>query len=30
VNGLYSFDRKPKFDPVFFNRVNQQKAQIEK
>jgi len=30
VNGLYTFDRRPKFDPAFFRRVNQQKAQIEK
>jgi beta-galactosidase/beta-glucuronidase len=29
VNGLYTFDRKPKFDPEFFKRVNQQKAAIE-
>ena len=30
VNGLYTFDRKPKFDPAFFNRINQQKAALEK
>ncbi len=30
VNGLYTFDRKPKFDPGFFFKVNQQKAAIEK
>jgi len=30
VNGLYTFDRKPKFDPAFFFEVNQQKAAIEK
>lgn len=30
VNGLYTFDRKPKFDPGFFFGVNQQKAAIEK
>ena len=30
VNGLYTFDRRPKFDPEFFRQVNQQKAQIEK
>ncbi|MFZ2053124.1 MAG: sugar-binding domain-containing protein [Candidatus Aminicenantales bacterium] len=30
VNGLYTFDRKPKFDPDFFKRVNQQKAALEK
>jgi beta-galactosidase/beta-glucuronidase len=29
VNGLYTFDRKPKFDPGFFRRINQQKAAIE-
>ncbi len=30
VNGLYTFDRKPKFDPAIFFRVNQQKAAIER
>jgi len=30
VNGLYTFDRRPKFDPKFFFEVNQQKAAIEK
>ncbi|HRD02185.1 MAG TPA: glycoside hydrolase family 2 TIM barrel-domain containing protein [Candidatus Saccharicenans sp.] len=29
VNGLYSFDRQPKFDPAFFFKVNQQKSAIE-
>jgi len=29
VNGLYTFDREAKFDPAFFNRINQQKAAIE-
>ena len=29
VNGLYTFDRQPKFDPAFFFKVNQQKAAIE-
>ena len=29
VNGLYTFDRKPKFDPAFFRQINQQKARIE-
>jgi len=29
VNGLYTFDRKPKFDPGFFKRINQQKAASE-
>lgn len=30
VNGLYTFDRRPKFDPEIFRRINQQKAAIEK
>jgi len=30
VNGVYTFDRRPKFEPGFFFRVNQQKAAIEK
>ncbi len=30
VNGLYTFGRKPKFDPGIFRRINQQKAAIEK
>ncbi|MGB9862494.1 MAG: glycoside hydrolase family 2 protein [Candidatus Saccharicenans sp.] len=30
VNGLYTFDRQPKFDPAYFFKVNQQKAAIEK
>lgn len=30
VNGLYTFDRKPKFDPEIFRRINQQQAAIEK
>lgn len=30
VNGLYTFDRRPKFDPAFFFKVNQQPAAIEK
>ena len=29
VNGLYSFDRKPKFNPDTIRRINQQKAAIE-
>jgi len=29
VNGLYTFDRQPKFDPAFFFKVNQQKAALE-
>lgn len=30
VNGLYTFERKPKFDPAIFYRINQQKAALEK
>lgn len=30
VNGLYTFDRQPKFDPAYFFKINQQKAAIEK
>ena len=30
VNGIYTFDRKAKFDPAFFYHINQQKAAIEK
>lgn len=30
VNGLYTYDRKPKFDPAFFRAVLSQKAAIEK
>lgn len=30
VNGLYTYDRKPKFDPDFFKKVNSQIAVIEK
>jgi beta-galactosidase/beta-glucuronidase len=29
VNGLYTFDRRPKISPEIFKRVNQQKAAIE-
>lgn len=29
VNGLYTFDRKPKFPPEIFFRINQQKAAVE-
>ncbi len=29
VNGLYTYDRKPKFDPEIIRRVNIQKAAIE-
>lgn len=30
VNGLYTFDRQPKFDPAYFFQINQQKAASEK
>ena len=29
VNGLYTFDRKPKFDPAIFHAVLTKKAAIE-
>lgn len=29
VNGLYTYDRKPKFDPEFIKRINSKKAAIE-
>ena len=29
VNGLYTYDRVPKFDPRFFREVLSQKAAIE-
>jgi beta-galactosidase/beta-glucuronidase len=29
VNGLYSYDRKPKFDPAILYRINTKKAAIE-
>lgn len=29
VNGLYTFDRKPKFDPEIFRKINQQKSATE-
>jgi beta-galactosidase/beta-glucuronidase len=29
VNGLYTFDRKPKFDPEIIKAINSQKAAIE-
>jgi len=29
VNGLYTFDRRPKFDPAYFKRINQHKAAVE-
>ncbi len=30
VNGLYTYQRKPKFDPAIFYRINTQRAAIEK
>jgi beta-galactosidase/beta-glucuronidase len=30
VNGIYYYDRSPKFDPGFFKAINSQKAAIEK
>ncbi len=30
VNGLYTYDRKPKFDPEIIRRINSRKAAIEK
>jgi beta-galactosidase/beta-glucuronidase len=30
VNGLYTYDRKPKFDPKIFREINSLKAAIEK
>lgn len=29
INGLYTYDRKPKFDPAIFKAINEQKAAIE-
>lgn len=29
VNGLYTYDRKPKFDPEIFRKINEQTAAIE-
>jgi beta-galactosidase/beta-glucuronidase len=29
VNGLYTYDRKPKFDPAIIQRINSRKAAIE-
>jgi hypothetical protein len=29
VNGLYTYDRRPKFDPHIFHRINSRKAAIE-
>ncbi len=30
VNGLYTYERKPKFDPEIIKRINQKKATIER
>ena len=30
VNGLYTYDRRPKFDPAIIRKVNRRKAAIEK
>lgn len=30
VNGLYTYERKPKFDPKIFKDINSKKAEIEK
>ena len=30
VNGLYTYNRKPKFDPEIIRKINQKKAAIEK
>lgn len=29
VNGLYTYDRQPKFDPEVIRRINSRKAAIE-
>lgn len=29
VNGLYTYDRRPKFDPDVIRRINSRKAAIE-
>jgi hypothetical protein len=29
VNGLYTYDRKPKFNPGIFREINLKKARIE-
>ena len=29
VNGLYTYHRKPKFDPEIFRKINSRKAKIE-
>lgn len=30
VNGLYTYDRRPKFDPALIKKINSQKATIER
>lgn len=30
VNGLYTYDRRPKFDPALFHAINTQRAAIER
>jgi beta-galactosidase/beta-glucuronidase len=30
VNGLYTYDRRPKFDPPVIRRINEQRAAVEK
>jgi hypothetical protein len=29
VNGLYTYHRRPKFDPAVIREINQQKAAVE-
>jgi hypothetical protein len=29
VNGLYTYDRKPKFDPAIIKEINTRRAAIE-
>ena len=29
VNGLYTYDRRPKFDPALFREINTRRAAIE-
>jgi hypothetical protein len=29
VNGLYTYDRKAKFDPALIRAINEQKAAVE-
>jgi len=30
VNGLYTYDRQPKFDPALIRAINEQKAEVER